>query len=236
MAQRRRGKRSRTNNDKNKADETIVDLIEARENAQSWFDQNRQMIITVAGAFVLLVVGFVAYKLLYQQPREKQALSQMFKAEQAFAQDSTTKALTDAGGGYPGFISVVEEYGSTNAGDVSNLYAALSYMKEGKFEAALDYLGDYDGGGKLGSALKNGMKGDAYSELGQMDKALSAYKKASGSDNEFFAPYFLLKYGMLSEKQGNAADAKSAYEKIKKEYPNSVQGQSIDAYIARVEK
>lgn len=235
MAQRRRGKRSRTN-EKNKADETIVDLIEARENAQSWFDQNRQLILTIAGAAVLVVVGFVAYKLLYQQPREKQALSQMYKAEQAFAQDSTTKALTDAGGGYPGFIKIVEEYGNTNAGDVSNLYAALAYMKEGKFEAALDYLGDYDGGGKLGSALRSGMKGDAYSELGKMDDALSAYKKASKSDNEFFAPYFLLKYGMLSEKQGNADNALEAYKSIKKEYPTSAQGQNIDAYIARVEK
>ncbi|MFK7948864.1 MAG: tetratricopeptide repeat protein [Saprospiraceae bacterium] len=235
MAQRRRGKRSRTN-EKNNADETIVDLIEARESAQSWFDKNRQTILTAVGVVVLLIVGFVAYKLLYQQPREKQALSQMYKAEQAFSQDSTTKALTDAGGGYPGFIKIVEDYGSTNAGDVANLYAAQAYMKEGKFEAALDYLSDYSGGGKLGTALRNGMKGDAFSELGNMDKALSAYKKASKSDNEFFAPYFLLKYGMLSEKQGNASDALAAYKQIKKDYPTSVQGQNVDAYIARVEK
>lgn len=236
MAQRRRNKSRNNRNEKNKADETIVDLIEARESAQSWFDQNRQLILTVAGAVVLLIVGFVAYKLLYQQPRETQALSQMYKAEQAFTQDSTTKALTDAGGGYPGFIKIVEDYGSTNAGDVANLYAAQAYMKEGKFEAALDYLGDYSGGGKLGGALRNGMKGDAFSELGDMDKALSAYKKASKSDNEFFAPYFLLKYGMLSEKQENADDALDAYEQIKKDYPTSIQGQNVDAYIARVSK
>lgn len=236
MAQRRRNKSRNNRNEKNNADETIVDLIEARESAQSWFDKNRQMIVTVAGVAVLLIVGFVAYKLLYQQPREKQALSQMYKAEQAFSQDSTTKALTDAGGGYPGFIKIVEDYGSTNAGDVANLYAAQAYMKESNYKVALDYLSDYDGGGKLGSVLKNGLKGDAYSELGDMDKALSAYKKASKSDNEFFAPYFLLKYGMLSEKQGNTSDALSAYESIKRDYPNSVQGQNIDAYIARVSK
>ncbi len=236
MAQRRRGKRSRTNNERNNADETIVDLIEAKESAQSWFDQNRQLILTLVGAVVLLIVGFVAYKLLYQQPHEKQALSQMYKAEQAFSQDSTTKALTDAGGGYPGFIKVVEDYGNTNAGDVANLYAAQAYLKEGKFEAALDYLSDYSGGGELGDALRNGMKGDAYSELGNMDKALSAYKNASKSDNEFFAPYFLLKYAMLSEKQGDTSTALETYKQIKKEYPTSVQGQNIDAYIARVEK
>lgn len=235
MAQRRRGKRSRTYNQGNNADETIVDLIEARQNAQGWFEQNKQMVLTVAGAVVLLVVGFVAYTLLYQQPRAKQATAQMYKAEQAFAQDSTTKALTDAGGGYPGFIKIVEEYGNTNTGDVANLYAALAYMKEGKFEAALDYLSDYDGGGDLSNTLRSGIKGDAYSELGDMAKALSSYSKAAKSDNEFFAPYFLLKYGLLSEKQGETSDALEAYTQIKSDYPNSVQGQNIDAYIARVQ-
>ena len=235
MAQRRRGKRSRSYDQGNKADETIVDLIEARESAQSWFEQNKQLVLTVAAAVVLLVVGFVAYTLLYQQPRAEQATAQMYKAEQAFAQDSTTKALTDAGGGYPGFIKIVEDYGNTKTGDVANLYAALAYMKEGQYEAALDYLSDYSGGGDLSNTLRNGIKGDAYSELGDMDKALSSYSKASKSENEFFAPYFLLKYGLLSEKQGNTSDALEAYNQIKKDYPNSVQGQNIDAYIARVQ-
>ena len=129
---------------------------------------------------------------------------------------------------------MVKRYGSTNAGDVSNLYAAMAYLQEGKFEAAIDYLNDYDGGGKLGDVIKSGIKGDAYSELGNMDKAMGAYKSASKTDNEFFAPYYLYKVGLLSEKQGNKSAALDAYKKIKKNYPNSIQGQTIDAFIARV--
>jgi tetratricopeptide (TPR) repeat protein len=228
MAQRRNRK------EKSKQDETIVDLIEAREQAQSFFETNQKTILGALAAVVIVITGFIAYKLLYKAPREKQALAQMYKAEQAFAQDSTTKALADAGGGYPGFIDMVKRYGTTNAGDIANLYAAESYVKEGNYEVALDYLSDYSGSGKIAEAIKNGLKGDAYSELGQMNKALSAYKKAANTDNEFFAPYYLFKLGLLNEKEGNTDAALEAYQTIATEYPNSQQGQSIEAFIARV--
>ncbi len=228
MAQRRR------RNQKAAQEETLVDLVEKRDQAQNFFEQNQKMILGAIAAVVIIIGAYVAYSLFYKQPKEVQASAQMFKAEQAFVQDSMTKALTDPGGGYPGFIDMVKKYGSTNAGDVSNLYAAMSYLQEGKFEAAIDYLNDYDGGGKLGDVIRNGIKGDAYSELGNMDDAMSAYEKAADTDNEFFAPYYLYKVGLLSEKQGDKSAALEAYTEIKQEYPNSLQGQTIDAFIARV--
>ena len=69
-----------------------------------------------------------------------------------------------------------------------------------------------------------------------MDKALSAYKKASNTDNEFFAPYYLFKLGLLNEKEGDAEAALEAYNTIATEYPNSQEGQTIEAYVARVSK
>jgi len=77
--------------------------------------------------------------------------------------------------------------------------------------------------------------GDAHSELNEMDKALSYYKQASEqASNEVTTPYYLLKAGMLMEKQGQKDNAISMYEKIKSEYPKSIQGNTIDKYIARI--
>lgn len=232
MAQRRRSRKNQESN----TEETIVNLVETKNNAADFFEQNQKNIFTALAVVLVLVAGYFAYKFFYQQPRETTALAQMYKAEQAFAQDSMTKALTDPGGGYPGFIKMVEEYGSTNAGDVANLYAAESYMKEGKFEAALDYLKDYSGGGNIAAAIRNGMKGDAYSELGKMSDAISSYKKAAKTENEFFAPYYLFKLGLLNQKEGKNDAALDAYNRIASEFPNSLQGQNIDAYIERVSK
>ncbi len=216
-------------------DETIVDIIGTGEKVQDFFEENQTTILGAVAGVLLLVGAYFAYSIFYMAPLEQTASSQLYKAEQTFAQDSLTKALTQPDGGYPGFIEMVEEYGSTNSGDISNLYAAISYLRLGKYEVAIDYLDDYDGGGKVASIIRQGLKGDAYAELNDFDSALSYYKKAANaSDNEFLSPYYLLKLGMLNEKQGNGSAAKDAYQKIKSKYPNSTQGKDIDKYLQRV--
>ena len=77
--------------------------------------------------------------------------------------------------------------------------------------------------------------GDAYAEKNDFSNALSSYKKAANAgDNEVLAAYYLKKVGLLHEKQGQHAEAKSAFEKIKNSYPASQEGTDIDKYIARV--
>jgi TolA-binding protein len=84
--------------------------------------------------------------------------------------------------------------------------------------------------------MKLGALGDAYAELNQMDKALSHYNKAaSAGDNSLTTPYYLLKVGQLSEKEGNVAEARKAYEKIRSEYPQTEEGQEIEKYLARLD-
>lgn len=226
---RRRGRKS------NQEDDTIIDIVGTSEQVRGFFEEHQNTIIGAVAGLLVLIGLFFAYDLFYKAPLEQTAASQLFKAEQNFRQDSLTKSLTAPDGGYPGFIEMVETYGSTNSGDVSNLYAAISYLKLGKYDVAIDYLNDYDGDGELADVIVNGLKGDAYSELNQLDKALGLYKKAaSSSDNNYLSPYFLLKAGMLSEKQGDDSGAKKAYSKIKSKYPDSIQGKDIDKYLERV--
>ena len=82
--------------------------------------------------------------------------------------------------------------------------------------------------------MKNGTLGDAYSELGDFDQAISYYESAANSDNEFLTSQYLKKLGMAYEKQQNYTKALSAYEKIKTMYPKSAAGAVADKYIGRV--
>ena len=231
MAQRRRRKK-----EKKQQEETLIDIASGAEQARGFFEENQRIILGVVGALALIVGGWFAYQQFYKAPLQKEALDQIYKAEQVFAQDSMTKALTDPGGAYPGFRTAIEKYGVTDAGNASNLYAAISYLQLGQYEVVIDYLNDFDAKGKIAPILKNGLKGDAYSELDQLEKALGLYKKAGNySDNDFLCPYYLLKAGMLSEKLEKYGDALKLYQKIKKDFPESTQGQSIDKYIGRVE-
>ena len=231
MAERRRRSRK-----KKQQEETLFDIAAGAEQAQSFFEKNQRTILGVLGALALIVGAWFAYQQFYKAPLQNEALDQIYKAEQAFTQDSMTKALTDPGGGYNGFKKIVDKYGSTNAGNAANLYTAISYLHLGQYEVVIDYLNDFSASGKVAPILKNGLMGDAYSELNKLDKALSYYKTAGNySDNEFLCPYYLLKAGMLSEHQKKYGDALKLYQKIKTTFPNSTQGQSIDKYIGRVE-
>ncbi|MEM9849429.1 MAG: tetratricopeptide repeat protein [Bacteroidota bacterium] len=230
MARRKRSSRAQK-----KQEETLVDIVEARDQAQGFVEANQTLIIGVLAVVVLIIGGIFAYKNFYQKPRQQEAVQQMFQAELQFERDSFVQALTNPGGGYSGFLDIIDQYSGTPAGNLAKYYAGISYLQLGQHDAAISYLEEYKANDQITPITKYGALGDAYAEKGNLDKALDLYKKAANSeDNDILTPYYLKKIGMLNEKQGNLADAKSAYEQIKKEYPTSVIGSDIDKYIERV--
>ena len=83
--------------------------------------------------------------------------------------------------------------------------------------------------------MKFGNLGDAHSELGNFDKAISMYKKAtSTTEDALLTPYYLYKLGLLARKQGNNSAALDAFQMIKRKYPTSNEGETIDLMISSV--
>ena len=59
--------------------------------------------------------------------------------------------------------------------------------------------------------------------------------RVTPAKNKFLTPFYLKKLGLVYEAQNDFKSADEAYKKIKAEYPESPQSQSIDEYIARAE-
>lgn len=227
MAKRKRSK---------KDDETLVDLVEARDSAQSFIEDNQLYIFGGLVAIVLLIGGFFAWKNLYKAPKQQEAIQAMWKAEQQFERDSFAVALTNPGGGYDGLVKMVDNYGGVEAGNASNFYAGLSYLHTGQFDAAISYLSSVKATGQILPIVKFGALADAYSEKGEFDKAISNYQKAiKNGDNEALTPVYLKRLGMLYEKQGKPADARKLYQQIKDTYPNSNEARDIEKHLIRLE-
>jgi tetratricopeptide (TPR) repeat protein len=217
-----------------KDEETLVDIVEVRDTAGDFFERNQKLIIGIVLAAVVIVGGWMVYKNLYQQPKQAEAVEQMYKAQEQFERDSFALALTNPGGGYSGFLDIIDNYKGTPAANMALYYAGISYLNLGKFDAAIDYLKDYNPAGDITPVMKHGAMGDAYSELLDMDNAEKSYKKAiSVSNNDFLTAYYLKKLGMFQESQGKIDEALSAYERIKKEFPKSPYGADIDKFIIR---
>lgn len=226
---------ARRKKDQKKAEETLVDIVEVRDQAQSFVDRNQNLVLGGLLVVVLIVGGIFAYSNFIKKPRQQEAMQQMYQAQIQFERDSFALALTNPGGGYPGFLDVADNYSGTEAGNLANYYAGISYLNLGQYEAAIDYLGDYSPDGSITPIMKYGAMGDAYAELNDFDEALDYYERAvKAGDNEVLTPYYLKKLGMLHEQNSQFADAREAYERIKKEYPQSQAGQDIDKYIIRV--
>ena len=220
---------------KKQQEETLVDITEVRAQAQGWFEKNQTMILGVVAAVVIIVGGLFAYRNLYQIPRNIEAQEQMHQAEFMFQKDSFQSALNNPGGGYDGFLAIIDKYGSTKAGNMAKYYAGVSYLNLGELDNAIEHLNSFSAKGSLMPIMKNGTLGDAYADKDEMDKALSFYEKAiKAGDDQFLTPYYLKKAGVLSELQGDLDASLKAFQAIKEKYPNSSDGQNIDKYIARV--
>ncbi|MCB0640784.1 MAG: tetratricopeptide repeat protein, partial [Phaeodactylibacter sp.] len=218
-----------------KEEETLIDLVSARDQAQGFMDRNQNLVFGILVGIVVIIGGVFAYNKFVKEPKQQEAVLQVWKAEEQFFRDSFNLALANPGGGYEGLSTIVEEYGSVPTGNAAAYYAGISCLHTGKYEAAVSYLKDVKADGQVMGIMKYGALGDAYSELNQFDKALSSYKSAvNATPNDALTPIYLLRYGMLNEKQGKSAEAKKAYQRIKDEFSTSTQARDAERYLSRL--
>lgn len=221
---------------KNKKEQDSFSEVESTlTKTEQLIEDNQKILTIVIGVAVAIVVAYLGFTKLYIQPREADAQDQMFVAEQYFEKDSFNLAI-NGDGNYLGFLDIVDDYGMTQAGNLSKYYLGISYLRLGEYQTALDYLNEFDTEDLLLLPIAEGAKGDAYLELGETEKAISAYKNAySSNENEFTNPIYMMKAANLMESAGNLNDALEVYQSIKEKYPTSAEGRSVEKYIARVE-
>ncbi len=219
---------------KTQQEDNLQELESALTKTEQFIEDNQKIISYVVGGIILVVVAYLGFNKFYLHPKENEALSQMFMAENYFEKDSFNLAI-NGDGNYLGFLDIIEDYGITKSANLSKYYTGVSYLHLGQYEDAIDYLKDFKTKDILLGPIKEGAIGDAYLELGETDKALSQYKKAySLSDNELTTPVYKMKAAGVLESMNEYEKALVLYEEIKSDFPNSNEGTSIDKYIARV--
>ncbi len=218
---------------KKNEEEILVDIVEAKEAAQSFFEKNQYKILGAVGLVLLLIAAYLIYKIVYQEPREKTAMAQMYKAEYQFQQDSFALALESPGGGFDGFLDIIDNYSGTKAANLAKYYTGICYLNLNRYDDALSYLESYSPSGNVTTITKYGAMGDAASEKQDMEKALSYYQKAaSGPKNNELSPYYLNKVGLLARSLGKNDEALKAFERISEDFPGSSEASDASKYIS----
>jgi tetratricopeptide (TPR) repeat protein len=222
---------------KKKIDHTEA-RIESVENALSkteqYIEENQKSLTIIVIAIAVIVGGYLGYKKLYLAPTEIEAQKQMFVAEQYFEKDSFNLALQGDGSNL-GFLDIIDNYGITKSANLAHYYAGISYLHLGQYDNAIEYLKKFDVNDKLISSVALGAIGDAYVQLGNLDEGTDFYIKAADNNkNDFTSAIYLMKAGLVYEKQGNYNKALEVYQKIKKDYPQSDEARDIGKYITEV--
>jgi tetratricopeptide (TPR) repeat protein len=218
-----------------KQEQPDIDIVETFSKTERYIDENKKSLGIIAGAIILVVGGYFAYTTWILGPKEREAAEQIYVAERYFEKDSLELALK-GDGNYPGFLQIIDDYGMTSSANLAHYYVGIIYLRQGEYQKAIQYLKDYDADDQMTKAMSLGAIGDAYTELGDLDKAISYYDKAATSvANNFTSPIFLLKKGITQEAAGKHKKALETYHTIKQKYPESAEGRDIDKYIGKME-
>jgi len=222
-----------TKNKKTPQVDNLAEVESALTKTEQFLESNLKLITIIIGAIVIIAAAYLGTNKFYLEPRSKEAQEQMFKAQYYFEKDSFNLAL-NGDGTNPGFLDIIDDFGSTDAGNLSRYYAGISYLHMGQFENAINYLKKFDTDDLILGPIAVGAQGDAQLELGKSDKALDLYTEAyKMNENTLTAPIYMLKAGELLESSNKQAEALKIYDVIKQKFPESNEGQMIDKYIAR---
>ena len=212
-----------------KVEETVIDQPISKIEEALQKKENQKMIIYGIIAIILFVAIIFGWRWMSQRNNEN-AQNEIWKSELLFDQGQYEQALE-------GFEAVIEEYGSTRAGNTAKAYAGLCSKNLGNYEDAIKFLQDFDGNDNVIAPAILSALGDCYVDKENPDysKAAQTFEQAAkAANNAQYSPLFLRKAGLAYEAAGDSKNALKTYQNIKDNWAETSIAQSIDKYIERV--
>jgi hypothetical protein len=211
-----------------------LNVEDALTQSEAFIIKNKNLLIGIVAAIIIVVAGVLMYKNLYAEPREAKAQGALVAAQSYFETDAFEQALNGDSISSEGFLEIADQYSGTKAANLAHGYAGICYMRLGKYDEAVIEMDKFNGSDFMVGPAILGAIGNCYAELNQLEKAVSyLIKAADKADNNSLSPVYLIQAGDILVKQGKYDDAINAYTKIKDKYFQSYQAQGIDRYIER---
>ncbi|MBR3946598.1 MAG: tetratricopeptide repeat protein [Bacteroidales bacterium] len=228
-----------SNKEKTTQNEGLQNVESALNRTENWFEKHQKLIIIIFAAIVVIALGIIAYIKFVQQPKNREAMTELYMAEFAFAEDNFELALNGIEGEYSGFAAIVEDYGRTPSGNAARYYAGVCCMRLGQYEDAITYLEGFDSDDPMVGPMAVALIGDAHMELGDNEKAAKHYTQAAEkANNDYLSPLFLIKAGNTYELMGEYQKALDTYKRVQDDYYTVLERNdktNIEKYIKRAE-
>ena len=207
----------------------------ALDKTEDFVQQNSKIIITVLVVALLGAAAFFGYRYVSQNQQEE-ALKQLFPAEFNFEKDSLKNVLKGNGNNL-GVVKIADDYSMAKASNVAELIAATVYMRDGKFQEAINQLDKFSSDDMIVKARAYCLRADAAMELTKYEDAINFYKKAADHyPNKYFTPIYLMKLALAYESNKNKEKAIEVYNEVLTKYQDSQDATTAKKYKAMLEK
>lgn len=215
-------------------------LDQTASKTEEWVAKNQKYILGALAAIAVVTVSYLLYQKFIVLPKEEEAATEMFEAQQNFqkAVDATKSAdsifniCLKGSKESMGFVEIADRFSGTASGNLAHYYAGISYLNTGKYAEAISSLEKFKSDDMMLSVLTVGAIGDAYAQQNKAAQALEQYVKASEMNtNDLTTPRFLLKAGQTALAMGKKSDALKYFTEIKEKYEGTSEGASVDALI-----
>jgi tetratricopeptide (TPR) repeat protein len=209
-------------------------LVSTYYKARGYFEENKNRII-IYGLAVIAVAAAVYFYLDAKKGSNEDAGLALSKVMQAYDNGSYLEAIEGRQGVYEGLKKIVDQYGSTENGEIAKVYLGNSYNMLGKVDDALKYYEDYGGSSDLFEAAALAGEGSCYAVKKDYKKAADLYIKASRiSEQNVLNPQYMLNAAINFINAGEKEKAKELLNTIKKDFAASPANKDVDRYLSLV--
>lgn len=210
-------------------------LITTYVRATTFYEENKKNINIGVTTLIVIVAALFIYTKTRNADNEK-ATTELAKVYSYYDNAQYQIAIDGVRErNIPGLTSIVDNYGSTHAGNMAKLYLADCYFNLRKFNDALKEYEDFSPDGELLTVTRYAGMGSCYEAMGKYKDAATNFEKAASqySSDVSAAENFnaaARNYAAAGEKE----QALELYRKIKRSYPTTSFAREADRYIAKL--
>lgn len=197
-------------------------ILELYYKSLDYFNNNKKRVYTILG-IAAVVIALVFIYFMRKGEQSENAMIELTKVSEIYATGNYNAAINGDSLGYSkGLLFLVNEYGSTESGEVGKVMLANAYYNLGDYGNAERYYNDYSGDDPIlkaasiaGVAAVKGAMGNFVEAAKEYENAANVSELVALNDEYLFSA--ARNYSLAKDLDGY----KRVTEELKQQYPQS---------------
>lgn len=199
--------------------------------AQEYYEANKNKVYIIATS-VVVVIALIFFYFNYKSKNNETAGIELSKIKNIYASGLYQQAISgDSLGISKGLQNLVDNYGSTENGEIAKVMLANCYYALRDFDKADKYFKDYSGSNEIYKAASYAGIASVYEAKNDFVNAANYYLKAANlsktvSNNDEYIYYAIKNFSLAKDNE----NVKKTVKELKKDYPKSKYISQLNRY------